>query len=52
MPFVKFEHKNYGEMTTTPEYWIQYELFDAADKHGDTYPVYKDDCRNPKYEES
>lgn len=36
-------------MTTTPEYWIQYELFDAADKDGDIMPVYKNDCDNPKY---
>jgi len=36
-------------MTTTPEYWIQYELFDATDATGNTLPVYKSDCENPKY---
>jgi hypothetical protein len=51
MPIVKFKHKNYGVMTTTPEYWIQYELFDATDDAGNTMPVYKSDCDNPKYVE-
>ncbi|MFA5871379.1 MAG: hypothetical protein WC858_01525 [Parcubacteria group bacterium] len=49
MPFVKFEHKSYGQMTTVPEYWVAYELFDAVDEAGDTMPVYKSDCDNPKY---
>jgi len=49
MPFVKFEHKSYGPMTTAPEYWIQYELFDATDEKGDKWPVHKDDCTIPKY---
>lgn len=49
MPSVKFEHKNYGQMITLPEYWVEYNLFDAADKTGDTWPVYKEDCKNPKY---
>ena len=49
MPFVKFEHKNYGQTITTPEYWVEYEIFDATDKIGDTRPVYKDDCKNPKF---
>jgi len=49
MPSVKFEHKSYGQMTTTPEYWVEYNLFDATDNRGDVWPVYKDDCKNPKY---
>lgn len=49
MPFIKFEHKSYGQMTTTPEYWVEYEIFDVADESGDTRPVYKSDCKNPKY---
>lgn len=51
MPFVKFKHKNHGEMTTTPEYWIQHELFDATDDGGNTMPVYKSDCINSLYSE-
>jgi hypothetical protein len=51
MAFVKFQHKSYGVMMTTPEYWIQYKLFDAMDKTGNTMPVYKSDCENPKYVE-
>ncbi|GEM_PF-3070328 len=49
MPFVKFQHKSHGVMTTTPENWIQYELFDATDENGDSMPVYKSDCESPKY---
>ncbi len=49
MPLVKFQHKTYGIMTTTPEYWIQYELFDAMDENGNTMPVYKADCESVKY---
>jgi hypothetical protein len=48
MSFVKFQHKTYGVMTTTPENWIEYELFDAIDENGNTMPVYRDDCENPK----
>lgn len=48
MPFVKFEHKSYGQMTTLPEYWVEYSLFDATDKQGDAWTVYKEDCENPK----
>jgi hypothetical protein len=51
MPFVKFEHKSYGQMMTAPEYWVEYEIFDAVDKTGDTWPVYKSDCKNPNYVE-
>ena len=49
MPFIKFEHKGYGQMMTTPEYWLEYNLFDATDEKGDTWPGYKEDCKNPKY---
>lgn len=49
MPLVKFEHKSYGPMMTTPEYWIQYEIFDAVDEDGNVMPVYRTDCENPKY---
>jgi hypothetical protein len=49
MPFVEFEHKSYGQMTTTPEHWIECYLFDASDKDGDVWPVYKEDCKDPKY---
>lgn len=48
MPIVKFEHKSYGSMMTTVEYWIQYGVFDATDEQGDTFPVSKDDCYDPK----
>ena len=49
MSYVQFQHKSYGIMTTIPEYWIQYEIFDATDEVGDVAPVYKADCENPKY---
>lgn len=29
LALVKFEHKSYDQMTTAPEYWVEYELFDA-----------------------
>jgi len=49
MPYVKFQHKTYGAMKTIPENWIRYELFDAIDKIGDSWPVYKKDCNNARY---
>jgi hypothetical protein len=49
MPFVKFEHKSYRQMMMTPEYWIEFEIFDAMDKVGDVWPVCKDDCSEPEY---
>lgn len=49
MSYVRFQHKTYGEMVTTPENWIQYPLFDATDDEGNTVPVYESDCENPKY---
>ena len=49
MPNVKFQHKTHGQMTTTPENWIQYELFDATDEEGNVMPVYRADCEKPKH---
>lgn len=49
MSFIEFKHKGYGQMITAPEYWVEYNLFDATDKLGDTWPVYKDDCKNAEY---
>ncbi len=51
MPQVKFLHKTHGKMITTPENWINYELFDAQDEIGDTHPVYKSDCFDVQYKE-
>jgi hypothetical protein len=48
MSNVKFKHKTYGTMTTASKYWIEYEIFDAVNKIGDSYLVYRSDCDNPK----
>lgn len=49
MSYVKFQHNSYGTMFTAPEFWIQYEVFDALDEDGESHPVKKEDCCSPKY---
>lgn len=49
MSLIKFLHSTYGKMITTAENWVNYEIFDAQDARGDTYPVQKSDCSDAIY---
>jgi hypothetical protein len=45
MTIVKFENEHHGEMITSAENWIRFEMFDAENKAGDRFPVTKDTCK-------
>lgn len=48
---VLFEHRDYGEMMTLTEYWVESVTFMATpvkdNPNGDTVIVNKEDCFNP-----
>ena len=52
MTIVNFTHCDYYTpkgskklLSTTAENWIKYDLFDATDAQGETWPIYKDCCK-------
>lgn len=48
MTIVKFDHYDYGEMTTLIEHWVECHIFDAWSEEHESCVVAKDDCTNPE----